>query len=550
MRSPPLLLVTTALLAILAAAVLQLLSGPTPRSDAPEAAAYWRQCTPRIERHELASSPLPPLSRRDSRTSSVRMNHLAYSLRRELEPRLYRDFGRQLREEAGWRAFDRWSGDYFVAAAEAGAGPRELLVKRSNSSSVKFANLRVERPFARLAAEEVPGAASASNVKWPPLPLFHTPFRAQNLSVRDFFRELAAAPSTPPSDFLYFADGVSVLGALGRDILPLEPLCPGANVARDCDSSVWIGAKGVTAWPHYDSSHNLFVQVAGRKKFTLAAPTAARCGLGLFPSLHPFYRQAQYDLMDPTRRSQPVLVPSTGSLDACCTLHVFDVELSAGDALYIPPHWFHRVTSLSTPNFAINSWWSSEAFRRMARVLALPLPFEGHWTQRQTVLAAREYLRVLFDMMEQHLRAVQPESAPVPGPFLASELLVARFAPLFDGPPLTAEWCTAMQRNLSLPSTADDTGLSGCAGLRDEELRGMLPDNAAVAADAPLAVLLVALRAHFAPYAERVMAQYRRVPAEMARLHVQNLAEEVAHYAVRTRVEALYPFLACCVLQQ
>jgi len=189
-------------------------------------------------------------------------------------------------------------------------------------------------------------------------------------------------------------------------------------------------------------------------------------------------------------------------------------------------------------------------FKRMAKVLALPLPFEGHWSARQTAMAAREYIRMILHEMELHLRLVDPRSVPAVGSFLAAELFATRFAPLFDEAPLDAGWCARMQRNLSIAASGTESiGLSGCVGLEEDEWREMISGDAtASGARASTAEFIAALHAHFVPYAERVLALYRRVPAEFARLHVQNLVEEMGNYAVQARAELLYPFLTCCVL--
>jgi hypothetical protein len=185
----------------------------------------------------------------------------------------------------------------------------------------------------------------------------------------------------------------------------------------------------------------------------------------------------------------------------------------------------------------------------MAKVLALPLPFEGHWSARQTAMAAREYIRMILHEMELHLRLVGPRSVPAVGSFLAAELLVTRFVPLFEEA-LDAGWCARMQRNVSTAASGTEpNGLSGCVGLEEDEWREMISGDATASnPDASTAGFIAALHAHFAPYAERVLALYRRVPAEFARLHVQNLVEEMANYAVQARAELLYPFLTCCVL--
>lgn len=529
---------------------------------------------PAITRLPLAESAwIAP----DSDTPAA-LSAMARSLRTDLRgPRVFRA---AVLSVPRWRAFARWSPAYFVAAADARAGPTEFLVKRSKSAAVMFANLRAERPFVNSGDEEPESGAEQQQhdgVAWPQQPLFTMPFRSQNLSVRAFFSELSSGPAaaTGPRDFVYFADGVSVLGELGYDLLPLEPLCPFRDVAGRCDMSLWIGRAGVTASAHYDSSHNLFVQIKGRKRFTLAPPETARCGLGLYPALHPFYRQVQRDILDP-QWSEAVFVPTPDASSAAaapvdgsscgCNVTLFEVDLNPGDVLYMPPHWFHRVTSLpspdDSPSFSINSWWSSPSFRRTAKVLAQPLPFEAEWSERQRIFAGREYIRALYAEIETHLRKVSPTITPVSAaPFLARELLATRFYPLFSSdsdsaPPIDAQWCANMQRSLALSSAsgASSAGLTACTHLTPAELEAMLPASlrpAAASVQQPIvdvAALEDLLRSHFrSSVRARPLRLYSRVDPEMARLHVQNVVEEVAWYAVGAERDLLYPFLACCV---
>ena len=48
--------------------------------------------------------------------------------------------------------------------------------------------------------------------------------------------------------------------------------------------NLWIGRKGLITHTHYDCTYNFFVQLRGRKKFTLFPPNHT---LYLYPCLHP-----------------------------------------------------------------------------------------------------------------------------------------------------------------------------------------------------------------------------------------------------------------------
>jgi ribosomal protein L16 Arg81 hydroxylase len=92
-----------------------------------------------------------------------------------------------------------------------------------------------------------------------------------------------------------------------------------------------MGGKGVTAQTHYDSLHNLYVQLYGHKTFVLSPPYAVE-KLYLYPSLHPSFRQSQVDFEHPDHG----LFPNFHDVPAVV------VTIKPGDTLYLPPFWFHR----------------------------------------------------------------------------------------------------------------------------------------------------------------------------------------------------------------
>ena len=57
--------------------------------------------------------------------------------------------------------------------------------------------------------------------------------------------------------------------------------------------SLWFSSAGSTTAIHYDHEHNMFVQLSGRKRFTLVSPKHHN-KLHLHPSLHPSWRQCTW----------------------------------------------------------------------------------------------------------------------------------------------------------------------------------------------------------------------------------------------------------------
>ncbi len=119
----------------------------------------------------------------------------------------------------------------------------------------------------------------------------------------------------------------------------------------DAAPRIWIGNRA-TVPAHFDDSHNLACVAAGRRRFTLLPPQCAPL-LYLGP---PDYA--------PTPAPMSV-VPDLHKADLArfpllseALEHAVAAELEPGDALYIPPLWFHQVEALAPHlNILMNYWW-------------------------------------------------------------------------------------------------------------------------------------------------------------------------------------------------
>ncbi len=113
---------------------------------------------------------------------------------------------------------------------------------------------------------------------------------------------------------------------------------------------LWMGNRTITP-THFDSQHNIACVVCGARRFTLFppeqianlyvgpldyAPTGAAISL------------ARLTQADDPRFPRLKLALATGR----------SAELRPGDAIYIPPLWWHHVASLEDLNALINYWWS------------------------------------------------------------------------------------------------------------------------------------------------------------------------------------------------
>ena len=111
----------------------------------------------------------------------------------------------------------------------------------------------------------------------------------------------------------------------------------------------WIGTALITP-AHFDESHNIAVCVAGRRRFTVFPPEQVT-NLYIGPIDHaPAGRPISVvDFAEPDFDRFPRF------REALAHAHVADLE--PGDAIYMPPLWWHHVQSLASFNMLVNYWW-------------------------------------------------------------------------------------------------------------------------------------------------------------------------------------------------
>jgi len=96
---------------------------------------------------------------------------------------------------------------------------------------------------------------------------------------------------------------------------------------------------------HFDSDHNLFIQLRGRKRFVMWAPNQSSL-LCPFPRLHPLWHKSQVHFEEYDRRVRQ------------CARYVESeavvVDVGPGDVLYVPPFWWHTVETLE-PSLSLST---------------------------------------------------------------------------------------------------------------------------------------------------------------------------------------------------
>jgi len=113
---------------------------------------------------------------------------------------------------------------------------------------------------------------------------------------------------------------------------------------------LWIGNR-VTTPTHFDSQHNIACVVCGTRRFTLFPPDQLPnlyIGPLDFAPTGAAISMARLDRPDDPRF--PRLKQALASAQVA--------ELHPGDAIYMPPLWWHNVDSLEQLNALVNYWWS------------------------------------------------------------------------------------------------------------------------------------------------------------------------------------------------
>lgn len=113
---------------------------------------------------------------------------------------------------------------------------------------------------------------------------------------------------------------------------------------------LWLGGP-VKTQIHHDRDHNLACVIAGRRRFVLFPPEQV-VNLYIGPMENP-PPLSLVDLESPDFERFPRFATALATAVMC--------ELEPGEALFIPRHWWHHVSSLDPYNALVNYWWGTHA---------------------------------------------------------------------------------------------------------------------------------------------------------------------------------------------
>jgi hypothetical protein len=184
----------------------------------------------------------------------------------------------------------------------------------------------------------------------------------------------------PPSVAVQSAPVADCLPRFGRenrlDLLP-------AAIGAAAPARIWIGNAIVTP-AHFDESDNIACVVAGRRRFTMFAPEqVGNLYIGPLDHAPTPTPVSMVDFSAPDLHRFPRFAQAMAA--------ALVADLAPGDALYIPPLWWHHVQSDGPLSILVNYWWKAAPGRGQgAAPAAVPAS-----TPMQAMVAAMDALRHL-----------------------------------------------------------------------------------------------------------------------------------------------------------
>jgi Cupin-like domain len=143
---------------------------------------------------------------------------------------------------------------------------------------------------------------------------------------------------------------VAAQSALIRDCLPAFAAENRLGLLDDAIlPRIWLGNR-ITTPAHVDEWNNIGCVVAGRRRFTLFPPEQiANLYVGPLDFAPTGAAMSMVSLQNPQLDRYPRFREALAA--------ALSAELAPGDAIYIPPLWWHHVESLEPLNVLVNYWW-------------------------------------------------------------------------------------------------------------------------------------------------------------------------------------------------
>jgi hypothetical protein len=182
---------------------------------------------------------------------------------------------------------------------------------------------------------------------------------------------------------------VAVQSALICDCLPGFTARNDLRLLQGIQPRIWFG-NAITTPAHVDEWNNIGCVVSGRRRFTLFPPEQiANLYIGPLDFAPTGAPMSLVQLHEPDFGRFPRF---RQALDAAMT-----AELEPGDAIYIPPLWWHHVESLETFNMLVNYWWHAAPVPALGTTPGFDSLIHAILSLRQQPPATRAAWRALFN---------------------------------------------------------------------------------------------------------------------------------------------------------
>ncbi len=186
------------------------------------------------------------------------------------------------------------------------------------------------------------------------------------------------------------APAVAAQSALMRDCLPgFSAENRLTAIAETVLPRIWLG-NAITTPTHLDEWNNIGCVVSGRRRFTLFPPEQiANLYIGPLDFAPTGAPMSLVSLHEPDLARFPRF---REALAAAVT-----AELGPGDAIFIPPLWWHHVESLEPFNVLVNYWWHGTEGATTGTDSGFDCLIHAILNLRPLPPATREAWRALFD---------------------------------------------------------------------------------------------------------------------------------------------------------
>ncbi len=268
-------------------------------------------------------------------------------------------------------------------------------------------------------------------------------YRANSMNTQDSTQEQQQQEdfSTSSARYVYLTRRFRnpSLDPILQEIAPVMSTSLPLSKGVESEISLWLSSGNTTVSPHYDMEHNFFLQVNGTKKFIIASPLHYPM-FQPYSSLHPRWRQGRAvhltsvdaihehlanttNCVDYSSRNKACKAScsSSSSSDVCTDpavaavtveqekgrykvgYGVHEVVLTAGQMLYLPPFYFHSVSTLDPYSVSINSWIGSKYLTAANKLSTnVPLPYPADATEDARVLTIGALINLVLIRLGRH----------------------------------------------------------------------------------------------------------------------------------------------------